>query len=263
MGIAASEYSRPAAATFGKVELPSEVLATMLEAVAFVASKDTERAALNGVHLDVNAEYITVTATDGYRLGRARAPRGGGSGASQVILPNRVVSILSKLLSHGERVQIGGISGGKGQIGFRVGACDMVARLIDHVYPSVDGLLSMAPTFTAVADRLSFAQVLQRVNVMANKDTHRVEMEFAGGVVRFGGQSADVGDAIDQVPAEMPSGSVILAVNGEFLQPILAQVPGAKVSLGMSGPDRGLIIRPAKGALPDGRDIVYVVMPLR
>lgn len=256
-----ADIPTPASVEYHGPTLSAESIALAVDGVAFAASADSSRPVLNGVYLIVRDGLVTVAATDSYRMARARFPVR-HEDAFSAIVPSRALSVIKRMAEAAGYVEIGAPIGGSGRLGVRAGSAELIVRLIEGVYPDLDQVIPKTSELVATVDRHALIQVLQRLVVVAHPDTHRIGLNIMPSQILFDSNDAKVGSGRDRIPAVVSGTSMEISVNGEFFLQILTRMIGDRCTLAFSGPQRAFSISPDASALPEGWDMVYVLMPL-
>ena len=122
-----------------EIELPSELLSTMVDKVYKVTSKETSRAILQGILLTVEDNTIRLVATDSFRLAvcdsSTEAPAGE---AFRAIVSGNVFHDVLTIPSMTETIRIGVA---ESQVVFTFGTTTFVSRKIEGNFPDYKQLL--------------------------------------------------------------------------------------------------------------------------
>lgn len=207
----------PAIEPEATIELPSELLASMVDKVYKVTSKDTSRPILSGVLLTVENNTIRLVATDSYRLAvcDSNTETSEAEGAFEAIVPGATFHDVLSLPSMTERVSIGTTSS---QIVFSFGSTTYVSRRIEGNFPNFRQLLPTSQNSVVRLDAQQLAQALRRVSVIAQSNPSvRFDIDADGGVLRLSASSPDQGEASEMLGVEVEGESLSIALNFHYV----------------------------------------------
>jgi len=248
----------PEALSYGQVQ--RESFKEALDAVAFAMSSDETRYNLNGILVDPTVNGVNLVATDGHRMAlyelkddrRYGLKEGGG-----VILSRKAVSELRKLLGE-ETVAPAEMAFNDNSLSYRRQGLTFIARLIDGQFPAYGQVIPKESDKPVFASRPALSEVLKRVLLMAQDHASAVTVSLEEGKMTLSTRHAEVGEASDQLPVEYAGAAIKIALNGRYLQDMLAAAEGDKVLLSITGDTDPVRVRPVGNEAH-----VYVVMPVR
>jgi DNA polymerase-3 subunit beta len=252
-------------ASAGTVE--AGAFARAVAQVAVVAGRDDTLPLLTGVCVEIEADTMTLFATDKYRLAvreltwRPKAPEA----SLTALIPARMLAETAKTLGPpGGSVTVALSRGGagKGMIGFMGGTRRTTSRLLDGDFPKVSNLLSDHHASTARIATAALIEVTKRIALVAER-THPIRLLFSedGLIVEAGGsEDARASEAMDCVYTGEP---MRVAFNYTYLLEGLGLMNAPTVLLGVNDPQKPVTLTPVS---EDGEIIPgyrYVMMPLR
>lgn len=240
------------------IELPSGVLARMVDKVYKVTSKEASRPVLQGVLLTVEDNTIRLVATDSFRLAVCdsfvEAPAGD---PFQAIVPGSVFHDVLTMPSLTDTIVIGTT---QNQVVFSFGNTTFVSRRIEGNFPNYKSLLS--PTCnTAVGLRTQdFSSALKRVSVVAQQNSSvRLDVDPDGALVRLSASSPDQGDSTELVSAEVEGQPMAIALNYRYVLDCLGAVSDSEdLRLELIGATSPCIFK-VNGQI----NYLYLLMPVR
>lgn len=200
-----------------QVELPSELLQSMVDKVYKVTSKDTSRPILAGVLMTVEDNTIRLVATDSYRLAVCDASSETSSveGAFEAIVPGATFHDVLGLPSMTDRLSMGLTDS---QIVFSFGSTTYVSRRIEGNYPNFRQLLPASCNTTVRLDATQLAQALRRVSVIAmSNPSVRFDIDADGSLMRLSASSPDQGESTELLSAEVEGATMSIALNYHYV----------------------------------------------
>lgn len=238
--------------------LSAGTLAEALRKTSYSACQESHRAAICGVHFELNPEKgIEVVATDGRSLSHVSLNREVGGVAKEMTVSNAVVKELMRLLAKRTESDETLLVKTDGKtVVVTAGLWNLTAKLIDAKYPSWRQIADQAVAETATFDRVSFLGELRRAVVAASDMDNTVRLTFQNGTISFSAKDEFL-SADSSIPAKYSGEKAVVYFNSQFLIRVLECVDDDSVSFGISpGKTVPLVIE------VDGLPFRAVVMPL-
>jgi DNA polymerase-3 subunit beta len=261
-GLPAEEY--PALPEVGGAvafEVPQGVLREMIRTTVFAVSTDETRAILTGVLLRRDQDGMRIVATDSYRLALRVIPKGDtdGTGAWEVIVPARALQELSRMLDPAATETPARIRASEQQILFEVGPYTLVSRLIEGQFPNYQRLLQQQDArWRMVLNRQELLAAIRRAAIMARAEASKLVFRTGEGSLKISAESADLGQASEELPAKIEGGELEIGFNAEYLTDVLSVLESEDVTWELTGP-----LSPGVVKASDDPDYLYVVMPMQ
>jgi DNA polymerase-3 subunit beta len=247
--------------------LAGEVFGQAVSQVAVAAGRDDTLPMLTGVRLEINADKLTMVATDRFRLAMREftwQPDAGMASAGEVavLVPARTLAEAAKALgTAGNTVEVA-LASGDGLLGLSGSGRRTTTRLLDAEFPRYRQLLPNEQTATAIVDVAPFLEAIKRVSLVAERGT-QVRLEFADGGLKLSAGGEDEGSAEEELAVEFTGDPVTIAFNPGFLQEGLGALHADRAELSFTTPNRPALI---KGVGEDGTvqtGYLYLLMPVR
>lgn len=238
--------------------LDGAAFAAAVGQVAPAASRDDTLPMLTGVRVDVEADTMTMAATDRYRIAARRLPwRPAEAGfTTGAMVPSRVLVEVARALRGGDVA----LSLGGGVAGFESGGRATTVRLLDEQFIDYRTRLSGSWSIRADVRVGPFIEAVKRVALVAERNT-AIRLGFTRGQVLVQAGGGDIGRGAEALPAELSGDDIQVAFQPHFLLDGLAGVETEFVRLHMESSTRPVLITSVPGdAEPDFR---YLVMTLR
>jgi DNA polymerase III subunit beta len=249
----------------------SAEFATAVAQVAIAAGRDDTLPMLTGVRLEIEADRLTLAATDRYRLAvRELAWNPGDPSAEpvQVLVPARTLADAAKSLATSESMTIALSSTGgtaEGIIGF-AGATNgrasrATTRLLDAAFPAYRSLLPTEWASTAEVQVAPLVEAIKRVALVAERNAP-VRLEFADGSVALTAGGDDEGRAEEQLEVGYEGEPITTAFNPQFLLDGLGALSSGSARLLFTSSNKPVVLRPDAAGAGAG-DYTYLIMPVR
>jgi DNA polymerase-3 subunit beta len=261
-GLPAEEYpTLPEVGGGVSFELTQEAMKDMIRMSVFAVSSDETRAILTGVLLRQDGEGMQIVATDGYRLALKRAAVSGGPGGEgtwEAIIPARALQELNRMLDPAATETPVKVRANEQQIMFEVGPYTLISRLIEGQFPNYHRLLQSEMKWRVVVSRQDLLGSIKRAAIVARVEASKLIFRTGEGTLTITAESADLGKAHEELPANLEGGEVEIGFNAEYLTDVLAVMESDNVIWEMTG-----ALSPAMLKGSDDPDYLYVVMPMQ
>lgn len=245
------------------INLDVATLRHMIELVAFSAATDESRPVLTGVLANLADSGLTMAAADGFRLSVARASLDQEMPQPiTVIIPTRALQELARISAEEQEPIQMTISPNRNQVFFHMTDIDVVSQLVEGTFPDYEAIIPKASNTRTVVNTAEFLKAVQIASFFS-RDSNIVKLlieapnESSGGQVTISGTSAELGDNVSQLDAEVEGESTKIAFNAKYLADVLGVIDAAQVSLETTGSSSPGVIKPV-GA----EDFVHVIMPM-
>jgi DNA polymerase-3 subunit beta len=234
-------------------------LQKLISHTAFAVSTEESRPILNGVLWELKQESMRMVATNGHRLAKMEVPiESTGAPAADLIVPPKALEQVRRLFPADEELEI---ARGENHLGFRSPFTAVFTRLIEGPYPNYDQVIPKDNDRVAIADKVALTSALKRMSVIASDQTHRIRLSFNTGILRFGVQTPDLGEATDELPVRYTGDQLDIGFNASYLLEILRYIPTEEVKLTFKAPERAATVEPE--GWNDPASFLCLVMPLR
>ena len=199
-----------------------------------------------------------MVATNGHRLAKMETPWSGTSEATDFIVPPKALEQVRRLFPADEDLEI---AQGANHLGFRSPFTAVYTRLIEGPYPNYEQVIPKDNDRVAIADKAALTAALRRTSIVASDQTHRIRLAFNTGMLKFSVQTADVGEAQDEIPVRYTGDALEIGFNANYLLEILRYIPTDEVKLTFKAPERAATLEPEGWS--DPAKYLCLVMPLR
>ncbi|MFH0910535.1 MAG: DNA polymerase III subunit beta [Planctomycetota bacterium] len=253
LGESADEFPDiPALDEAQSVEIKAEDLAEAIAQTSFAAAREEARYSLAGIHLALSKKQLDMVATDTFRLALSRKGlRGNVSSPTSATILAKGMQELSKLLAGEELVELQLTDT---QFFARTSRATLVSRLIEGRFPQYANVIPKDLDKKVTVDRERFMQALRQAAILANEETHAVNLTAGAGSLKVQAASLHGGEACIELAAEVEGGEVSISFNYGYLLDVLKVLSDEKVTLHLRDAESPARI--------DIRDYTYVVSPV-
>jgi DNA polymerase III subunit beta len=237
--------------------LPQALLKAMLDSTSFAMAQQDVRYYLNGLLLEVSTDYLRVVATDGHRLAlHTEKLATKASGKTQVIIPRKGITELSRLLSDGgEDVQL---TLSPNHIRARTSNFTFTSKLVDGKFPDYDRVLPKGGDKVLIAGRNDLRLALTRTAILSNEKFRGIRLILAKDELKIIANNPEQEEAEEIVSVEYQGAALEIGFNVSYLVDVLSVLATENVQLILSDSNSSVLIQAT-----DDSPSVYVVMPMR
>ena len=245
--------------------LPGKVLREMVAKTQFAITGEDTRYFLNGALFVLEADQMSLVATDGHRLALVSAKRGKGKSGKgkkdepvRVILPKKTLWELSKLL--GETDDDLRYEQGENHLFFGVGERVLISRIIDAQFPAYERVIPKNNDKQIEFERDRLTSAIKRVALLSNERSRAIKFQMEKGSVEITSNSPDLGEAREQLVVDYSDGSVQVCFNAQYVLDFLSVAGTDGVQLEFKDETSQAVMKPVGS---EEYDYTYVIMPMR
>jgi len=270
-GIDATEF--PIIPTYGgdldapSVEVEPGKLRSMIDQVAFAASKDDSRPTFTGVFTRLEGDRLTMAATDGFRLAvRSTILEEPVAATLGVIIPARALSELSRIISAVDLGQEDGVevifTEARNQVMFHLPGVDLVSQLIEANFPDYKKIIPNSYNTRAILDTGEFLNAMKVAYLFARDSAGSVKVQMEPGdpgKVVLIATSAELGDNVSEINAMIEGEAITATFNAKYMIEVLSVIDTPQVAFEAISATRPGVFRPVGAG---EREYVHVIMPM-
>jgi DNA polymerase-3 subunit beta len=238
------------------LELDAVTLRGAIGRVAFAAARDGSRPVLSAVLFELGEHGLTLAASDGYRLARARLAAAAGD--HHLLIPARAVAEFGRLFAEGEAARLRLAREGRG-VYLDLRGTTLYAGLIAGRFPDVERLVPSEWRTRVTVDAADFRQAVRMARLFGGGAARPVAVEAAEGRLRLHARGDETGEAESVLPAAVEGQPQAVALNTVLLSDLLEVAEGPQLELSWTSPQAPVMVRqPGKGDPAD----LWMVMPV-
>jgi DNA polymerase III subunit beta len=238
-----------------KASIPTDILVNVVKQVSKAVSRDETRPILTGVLTVIEGDALRMVATDSYRLAvREVTLPTAVSEPLEVVVPGKAMDEVPKLAGSAESVSIG-VS--ENQVVFEFGQTTYVSRRIEGNFPNYRQLFPKEFETVVTVDRNELHEAIKRVSLMAQHNAP-LRLKVTESTLTLSAQSADVGEAVEDLMVATQGKDVEIAFNHAFLIDGVSSATAEQVQIELVNPLKPGVLRPV-----GDEDYSYLLMPVR
>jgi len=246
----------------GRVSMPADALARLIDKTRFAISTEETRYYLNGLYLHTVMEdgvaKLRAVATDGHRLALAEMPAPEGAvGLPGVIVPRKTIQEARRLLEDaGEDVELQ-ISQAK--VRFEFGrAAALTSKVIDGSFPDYGRVIPKGNDKIVTVDNALFAQAVDRVATISAEKSRSVKLAIEPGKLVLTVRNMEAGQGVEELEIDYDGDAFEIGFNARYLLDVAGQIEGEIAEFRFADPASPTLVLD-----PTDRGVQYVLMPLR
>jgi len=246
----------------GRITLEPAAFRRMIEQVVLAAATDESRPILTGVLAKFEENQLTLAAADGFRLSVRTAELPAEIEPTSVIIPGRALAELARISTDEEAIALV-ITPARNQVLFHMPNVDLVSQLIEGNFPDYHQIIPKSYSTRTVVNTNSFLRACKTANIFARDAANIVRVqiapggELAPGHMTIAATSAELGDNVGEIDAQVEGDESEIAFNVKYLIDVLSVMDAAQVALETTTSSSPGVIKPIGDV-----DFVHVIMPM-
>lgn len=228
----------------------------LLQSTYFAMSQQDVRAYLNGLLFELDAQSLTVVATDGHRMAICRLPCQVSTQHHRLLLPKKGAQEILRLLNNVTDEQIL-VSAGKNHFKLITEQYTFSSKLIEARFPPYLRAIPRYQDKQVVIDRDLLKRALSRIIILANEKLRAVLLHVQPDQLTLIANNQEQEEAIESVPAQTQGDELTIGINANYLLDVLNHVVEGPVRLSLSNTDSSILVESA-----NDENYQYIIMPM-
>lgn len=241
------------------ISMPSNILADNLGRTLFATAQDELRPVMNGIYFDLNAECLSIVASDGHKLVRNKVFSIHNDQPAAFILPKKPAQLLRNMLQKEGGDVIIRFDERNAEITYDEGS--IICRLIEGRYPNYNSVIPQGNPNVLTVDRLTLLSALRRVQPFANDSSNLIRFHVEGATLQLNAEDFDFSKtATEQMTCEYNGQPMSIGFKGSSFIEILNNFECQEVTIQLADPSRAGLVLPSEQ--PEGQDVLMLMMPM-
>jgi len=237
----------------------------MVQQVAFAASTDEARPVLTGVLLKLDAEHISMAATDGFRISiREDEISNPVTTPIEAIIPARALVELSRIIGSGDQSMTMTFPPDRGQVIFHMDVLELASQLIEGSFPDYRAIIPPNFKTHTLLSTSGLLKACKQAEIIAREGTNVARLniipdsdESSPGTLEISAQSEQTGNSEVLVDASVDGVPLLVAFNVRFLREVLEVIKADNVWLETNAANTPGLLH------PQGDDhFKHIIMPM-
>lgn len=240
-----------------EVSIEGKTLAEGLSQVSFASAFSETQPELSGVLFNLEGRVLKIAATDRYRLAEKTLQTKDGGGEKKVIVPNRVVTELARIM--GDIKKDVKIILSENQVLFKTDDVEIISRLIEGKYPDYQEIVpkDFSTQIKIKTSELTSAFKLSGIFAQENNNVE-VEVDTKKTALILNSTSQRAGSNTTEVSGEIMGGNNKIVFNYRYVLDCLNHTNEKKIILKLIDPSS-----PAMITVEGDDNYFYLVMPIK
>lgn len=238
-------------------EIAQNTLRNIIDKTAFAMAQQDVRYYLNGLMLEVSANYLRAVATDGHRLAYCEKETSADiADIKQVILPRKGVLELVRLLTDSDdKVKV---VLGSNHLQVEFDGLRLTSKLIDGRFPDYNRVMPTDGNNIVTADRDLLRQALIRASILSNEKYRGIRLILQKNLMKLQAQNPDQEEADVELEVVYNGDEIEIGFNVNYMLDVLGVNNSEMVQAALRDSNSSFLL-----TYPDQTDCKYVIMPMR
>jgi DNA polymerase-3 subunit beta len=241
-----------------EVVISGEDLKRAIDQTSFAMSKEDMRPAMTGTLFEFSIDGLRFIATDGHRLVKYVYRGIKTDKNEQYIVPERAISVLSKLLSEADvKIYLS-----KANISFQMGELEFITRLIGEKYPAYSSVIPLENENILKIKATDLLSSVKRMMLFSSSNSKQVKFSLKKNNLEVSAEDIDRGsNAVENILCDYSGETMEIGFNTVYVSDILSHVNNEEVIFKLHSPTKACIIEPTK--IKDTEELLLLLMPVR
>ncbi|MEO8398521.1 MAG: DNA polymerase III subunit beta [Ignavibacteriaceae bacterium] len=229
-----------------------------IDQTAFAISKEDMRPAMTGTLFEFTPEGLRFVTTDGHRLVKLINKKIKSKDEEQFIVPERAISVLSKLLIDSEvKVVLS-----KTNISINIDGLEFISRLIGEKYPAYNSVIPLENENLLKIKKNDLLSAVKRMMLFSSSNSKQVKFSLTKNKLEVSAEDVDHGaNAKEKIDCDYNGDAMDIGFNTGYVNDVLLHVNDDEIVFKLHSPTKACIIEPSK--INEDEDLMLLLMPVR
>lgn len=241
--------------------IPASNLKKAIDEVKFATSNDETQAALTGVLVELQENYLNLIATNTYRLAYSQLQLEelkNNEDKIKIILPGKTLNELSNILSDDDNIKIL-IS--ENYTSFKLGKTTVISRLIEGQFPNYNQVIPDDYNTRIIVNTRELQQATKRASLIARLDSNIISLATGENQINIKSINSESGKAHEEIDIEIEGPDQTINIDASYLLDVLKVIDTENIHIEMIGAINPLTIKKNKNQ--ENENYTYLIMPVR
>lgn len=237
------------------VEVPQNILKSMIRGTSFAIAQDETRPILQGILFEVKDKKLNLVALDGYRLA-IRTEFLDNDNDIEVVIPGKTLNEVSRILE--DISDIVKITFTDNHILFNLSNTKIISRLLDGKFVNYSSLLPQEYKILLDVKKQELQNCIERASLMAkdsNSNLIKLDIQEENMIITSNSQ---LGKVREELNINLQGGEIQIAFNSKYLLDVLKNIEDDEVKLEMTSGISPCVIK-----CKNTDNSKYLVLPVR
>ena len=229
-----------------------------IDQTSFAMSKEDMRPAMTGTLFEFSPDGLKFVTTDGHRLVKYFYKNIKTEKNEQYIVPERAISVLSKLLAENDvKIYLS-----KTHISFQMGDLEFITRLIGEKYPAYNSVIPLENENILKIKTSELLSSVKRMLLFSSSNSKQVKFTLKNNNLEVSAEDIDRGsNAVENILCEYNGETMEIGFNTAYVNDVLSHVNNEEVIFKLHSPTKACIVEPSK--TKDSEELLLLLMPVR
>ena len=233
-------------------------LKNSIDQTSFAMSKEDMRPAMTGTLFEFTQEGLRFVTTDGHRLVKLLNKNIKSETDEQYIIPERAITVLSKLLTDSDV----NIYLSKTNISFNIGELEFISRLIGEKYPAYSSVIPLENENSLKIKTSDILSTVKRMMLFSTSSSKQVKFSISPDKLEVSAEDIDHGsNAVENIFCDYKGEPMDIGFNTNYVHDILTHLDEEEIIFKLHSPTKACIIEPSKEN--ENEDLMMLLMPVR
>jgi DNA polymerase-3 subunit beta len=248
----------PSVAKDKEVIINGNDLKKAIDQTSFAMSKEDMRPAMTGTLFEFFPDGLRFVATDGHRLVKYVNKNIKTGTEEQYIIPERALSVLTKLLDDADvKIHLSASNAS-----FHLGDIEFISRLIGEKYPAYNSVIPLENENKLFVNKVSLNSTIKRMMLFSSSSSKQVKFSITDNNLEVSAEDIDHGsDAVENIECKYDGESMDIGFNTAYVNDVLSHVDEESVVFKLHSPTKACIIEPENPR--ENEELMLLLMPVR
>ncbi len=229
-----------------------------IDKTSFAMSKEDMRPAMTGTLFEFSADGLRFVTTDGHRLVKFINKTIQSQNDEQYIIPERAISVLTKLLGETDvKIYLS-----KTNVSFHIGELEFISKLIGEKYPAYNSVIPMENENIMKVKTNDLLSTVKRMMLFSSSNSKQVKFSINKDSLEISAEDIDHGsNAKENVVCEYSGEPMDIGFNTSYVNDVLSHLDEEEIIFKLHSPTKACIIEPSKPM--EKEDLMMLLMPVR
>lgn len=237
------------------VEVPQDILKSMIRGTSFAVAQDETRPILQGILFEIKDKKLNLVALDGYRMA-VRSEYLGSDDNIDVVIPGKTLNEVAKILEDAE--DLVKITFTDNHILFNLDKTKIVSRLLEGKFVNYVSLLPQEHKILVEVNRHDLQNCIERASLMSkDSNSNLIKLDFNEDNVIITSNS-QLGKVREELNINLQGEELQIAFNSRYILDVLKNIDENEIYMEMTSSVSPCIIR-----CKSNDNSRYLVLPVR
>ncbi|WP_159888115.1 DNA polymerase III subunit beta [Paenibacillus puerhi] len=262
MGLDPEEYPiMPGIEESKRIQIPSDVLKTMIKQTSFAVSTNEATPILTGILWSIADGKLKFIACDRHRLATRETPIDTEEGLtlSNVAIAGKTLNELSKILP--DQNTLIDVVFADNQVLFKMNSILFYTRILEGTYPDTSKLIPQSYQTQLVVQTDNLVDAIDRAYLLSREDKSNIVklVMREDQTIEISSSSSELGKVTEELNTESLTGELLrISFNSKYMLDALKVMDSHHIHIGFTGAMQPIIIRPDEQA-----SLLQLILPYR